>query len=85
MRYLHINSRADLDALKDTQEYFDFLEHLRGSMTRKVNVAAYPDDYNREGYEGPEIEPVWMEVEDLSVVERYGFKKDELLKLLPDA
>jgi len=79
MAFPIINSREDLDALKGTQEYADFIDYIKGSMTRKVNVAVYPENYNREGYDGPEIEPVWAEVEDLSVVTRYGFTKDELL------
>lgn len=76
-----INSREDLDSLRGTQEYAEFVAYLKGSMTRTVNVAAYPDGYNRPGYEGPEIEPVWMEVEDLSTITAFGFTKEELLDL----
>lgn len=79
MAFPIINSREDLDALKGTQEHAEFISYLKGSMTRKVNVAAYPEGYNREGYEGPEIQPVWMEVEDLSAIERFGFTRGELL------
>jgi hypothetical protein len=78
MAFPIINSRADLDALQGTQEYAEFITYLKGSMTRKVNLAEYPDDYNREGYDGPEIEPVWAEVEDLSTITRFGFSRDEL-------
>jgi len=76
---LNINSREDLDALKGTQSYADFINYLKGSMTRKINVAEYPDNYKREGYDGPEIEPVWEEVEDMTVIERFGFSKEETL------
>jgi hypothetical protein len=79
MAFPIINSRADLDALKGTQEYAEFISYLKGSISRPVNVAAYPEGYNREGYEGPQIEPAWMEVEDLSVIQRFGFTKSELL------
>lgn len=79
MAFPIINSREDLDALRGTQEYAEFIAYLKGSMTRKVNVAEYPEDYNREGYDGPEIEPIWVEVEDLSTISRYGFTQDKLL------
>lgn len=79
MAYLHINSREDLDALKGTQAYADFITYLKGSMTRKTDIAEYPENYNREGYDGPQIEPQWVEVEDLSVITRYGFTREELL------
>jgi hypothetical protein len=73
-----INTREDLDALKGTQKYDDFLLTLIGSMTRRQNAAEYPEGYGQPGYEGPTIEPVWMDVEDLSMVTRFGFRKDEL-------
>lgn len=73
-----INSRADLDALKGTKEHADFIGYLKGSMTRKTDIAEYPDDYNREGYDGSEIEPIWVEVEDLSTITRFGFTPEEL-------
>ena len=79
MVLLTINSREDLDALKGTQAYAEFISYLKGSMLRKENLAEYPEDYDREGYDGPEIEPVWAEVEDLSAVSRFGFSKEELL------
>ena len=79
MVLLTINSREDLDALKGTQAYAEFISYLKGSMLRKENLAEYPEDYDREGYDGPEIEPVWAEVEDLSTVSRFGFSKEELL------
>jgi hypothetical protein len=73
-----INSRADLDATEGTAEYYDFISYLKGTMLRKENIAAYPEDYNRLGYEGPEIEPVWVEIEDLSTITALGFTKAEI-------
>ena len=74
-----INSREDLDSVKGTQRYDDFINYLKGSMTRKENVAEYPEGYGMPDYTGEVIDPVWMEVEDLTVITRYGFKKEELV------
>ncbi len=73
-----INSRADLDALKGTQEYADFIGYLKGSMTRKENVAEYPEGYGTPDYTGEAIEPVWIDVEDLNAINRFGFTKENL-------
>lgn len=70
-----INSRADLEALIGTPQHQQFMEFLRGSMVRRQNVATYPDGYGLPEYEGPVIDPVWEDVEDLSTIERFGFTK----------
>jgi len=72
-----INTREDLDAIKDSNpaEYAKFMDYLKGSMTRKQNVAVYPDGYGQPGYEGAVVDPVWQDVEDLSTIERFGFSK----------
>jgi hypothetical protein len=70
-----INTREDLDAIKGTPEHTEFMESLRGSMTRKQDVQVYPDNYNDPDYDGDEIPPVWEDVEDLSTIERFGFTK----------
>lgn len=44
-------------------------------MTRRENQAEYPDNYNDPDYDGPKIEPVWVDVEDLTTIERFGFSK----------
>lgn len=80
MQSLVINTREDLDALEGTPEHAEFMARLAGSMTRRQNVQVYPEGYGRPGYEGPAIEPVWQDVEDLSAVERFGFTKSEVLK-----
>lgn len=74
-----INTREDLDSLKDTNpaQYLEFMAYLKGSMTRQQNTAVYPDGYGQPGYEGPAVEPVWETVEDLSTIKRYGFKKSD--------
>lgn len=51
------------------------MERLKGSMTRRENQAEYPDNYNDPDYDGPKIEPVWVDVEDLTTIERFGFSK----------
>jgi hypothetical protein len=74
-----INTREDLDAIQGTPEHAQFMDFLRGSMTRKQNVAVYPDGYGQPGYKGEAIEPVWQDVEDLSIIERFGFQKSDLV------
>lgn len=70
-----INTREDLDAIEGTIEHAEFIAALKGSMTRKQDVQAYPEGYGQPGYEGPLLEPVWEDVEDLSTIERFGFSK----------
>lgn len=60
-----------------TEEYEKFMAHLRGSMTRREDQAVYPDNYNDPEYDGPTIDPVWADVEDLTTIEQFGFTKDE--------
>jgi hypothetical protein len=70
-----INTREDLDALIGTPEHDQFMNYLKGSMTRKVDSAVYPDGYGQAEYTGETISPAWTNVEDLSVIERFGFVK----------
>jgi hypothetical protein len=70
-----INTRADLDAIAGTPEHEEFMRFLKGSMTRKQDVAVRPEGYGQPGYEGDVIPPVWEDVEDLSTIERFGFTK----------
>jgi hypothetical protein len=70
-----INTREDLEAAKGTPEHDEFMQALKGSMTRKQDVAVRPDNYNDPDYDGPEILPVWEDVEDLSTIKRFGFTK----------
>jgi hypothetical protein len=72
-----INTREDLEAIAGTPEYDEFMRSLKGSMTRKQDVAERPDGYGQPEYEGPEIPPVWEDVEDLSTIERFGFTKSD--------
>jgi hypothetical protein len=70
-----INTREDLDAIAGTTEHAEFMAALKGSMTRKQDVAERPDGYGQPDYDGPEIPPVWEDVEDLTTIERFGFTK----------
>lgn len=72
-----INTRADLDAIAGTPEHAEFMQSLKGSMTRKQDFQVYPDGYNQPGYEGPKLEPIWEDVEDLSTIQRFGFTKSD--------
>ncbi len=70
-----INTREDLDAIAGTPEHYQFIEALKGSMTRRQDMQVYPDGYGQPGYEGETLDPIWTDVEDLSTIERFGFTK----------
>lgn len=70
-----INTREDLDAAQGTPAYDTFMAYLKGSMSRKKNTAVYPEGYGQPGYTGANIDPVWVDIEDLSTIERFGFTK----------
>ena len=70
-----INTREDLDALQGAKEYDDFMQILKGSMLRKQDIQVYPEGYNQPDYQGDKLLPVWEEVEDLSIITRFGFTK----------
>lgn len=73
-----INSRADLESIVGTKEHDEFMARLKGSMMRRQNVAEYPEGYGAPEYDGPVIEPIWEDVEDLTTIERFGFTKADL-------
>lgn len=70
-----INTREDLDAIIGTPEHEQFMQLLKGSMTRKQNIQVYPEGYNQPDYQGEKLEPIWTDIEDLSMIERFGFTK----------
>lgn len=70
-----INTRQDLDEIVGTPEYDQFMEYLKGSMTRKEDKQIYPEDYNTPEYAGEVLEPIWEDVEDLSTIKRFKFTK----------
>lgn len=72
-----INTREDLDALAGTPEHEEFMKFLKGSMTRRQNVQVYPEDYNKPDYQGEKLEPIWEDIEDLTIIERFGFTKSD--------
>ena len=75
-----IQTRADLEAIQGTPEYFEFVKLLKGSMVKKVCTTVYPEDYDQDLKPGDEgFIPVEFEaVEDLSEIERFGFTRQEL-------
>lgn len=74
-----INTREDLDAAQGTPAHDAFMVYLKGSMSRKQNTAVYPEGYGQPGYTGATIDPVWVDIEDLSTIERFGFTKADFL------
>ena len=71
-----VNTRADLDALKDTPAYLEALRLLAGTMSATVDAAVYPEGYGEPAYAGPEIAPEWRQVETLAGIERFGFTRE---------
>ena len=74
-----INTREDLDAIIGTPEHEQFMQMLKGSMIRKQDVQVYPEGYNQPDYDGEKFNPIWEEVEDLSIIQRFGFTKADLV------
>lgn len=73
-----INSREDLDSLAGTPRHAEFISLLKGSMVQRRNQADYPEGYGQSGYTGPEVAADWVDVEDLSTIERFGFTRAEM-------
>ena len=74
-----INTREDLDEIIGTPEHEQFMQLLKGSMTRKQNIQVYPEGYNQPYYQGDKLEPIWTDVEDLSMIERFRFTKSDFV------
>ena len=72
-----INTREDLDEIIGTPEHEQFMQLLKGSMTRQQDVQVYPEGYNQPDYQGEKLEPIWESVEDLSMIQRFGFSKSD--------
>lgn len=72
-----INTRQDLDAIIGTQEHYEFMQKLKGSMLRKQDIQVYPEGYSQPDYDGPRLEPIWDMIEDLSTIESFGFVKSD--------
>jgi len=60
-----------------TTEHTEFMNLLKGSITRKQDTQTYPDNYNEPDYDGEKLEPIWTDIEDLSTIERFGFTKGD--------
>jgi hypothetical protein len=73
-----INTRQDLDSIQGTPEYDNFINYLKGSIIQRRDVQVYPENYGRPDYTGEKLEPIWETFEDTSVIERFGFTKEEL-------
>jgi hypothetical protein len=76
-----INTRKDLDAVVETPEHAEFMAKLKGSMFRKQDVQVYPEGYNQPGYDGPKLDPIWEQVEDLSTIHAFGCEKSDFAGL----
>lgn len=63
-----INTREDLDAIAGTPEHDEFMAILRGSLWRVEK-----DDQAK----------TWVVVEDNSIIERFGFTRDDFPEAVP--
>lgn len=72
-----INSRQDLEDLKGTIYYTDFMKNLKGSIYRKQDIQVYPENYNSVEYSRERLVPIWEMVEDLSTIKHFGFEKSD--------
>jgi hypothetical protein len=73
-----INTRQDLNSIQGTPEYDNFINYLKGSINQRRNIQVYSENYGRPDYTGEKLEPIWETFEDTSVIERFGFTKEEL-------
>ena len=73
-----INTREDLDSVIGTVEYDNFINYLKGSMVKRTNIQVYPENYGKPEYTGELLEPIWETSEDLSIIDQFGFTKEEL-------
>jgi hypothetical protein len=73
-----INTRQDLNSIQGTSEYDNFINYLKGSITQRRDIQVYPENYGKPDYTGEKLEPIWETFEDTSVIERFGFTKEEL-------
>lgn len=63
-----INTREDLDNIKGTIEYNNFIKLLEGSIFR---------------LEKDNINKTWKVIEDLSTIEKFGFSKEDFKNISP--
>lgn len=73
-----INSRKDLDAIQGTPEHSEFINYLKGTITQRRNIQEYPENYGKPDYTGEILEPIWESFEDISIIEKFGFTKEDL-------
>lgn len=73
-----INSRLDLDAIQGTPEHSEFINYLKGTITQRRNIQEYPENYGKPDYTGEILEPIWESFEDTSIIEKFGFTKEDL-------
>jgi len=73
-----INSRLDLDSIQGTPEHSEFINYLKGTITQRRNIQEYPENYGKPDYTGEILEPIWESFEDTSIIEKFGFTKEDL-------
>ena len=78
-----ISTRQDLDslAITDPTAHAEFITQLRASLTTRMDVRAYPEDYDRTllpeapGY----IAPVYEVHDTPEIAARFGLAPEELI------
>lgn len=77
---MQIATRSDLETLRGTPAYNQFLDLLRGTLTTRTDVQVYPAGYDSSlqigslGY----LPPVWEERPTPEVAAKYGLTPQEL-------
>ncbi|DAB41113.1 MAG TPA: hypothetical protein CFH81_02105 [Sulfurovum sp. UBA12169] len=76
-----VRTREDYEALIYTDKQI-FRELLAGTIAKQRDIAVYPNEYSWELQEGDEghIAPILEDYEDLTVIERFGFTKEEVVR-----
>jgi len=76
MQYI-INTREDLDSIKTRQNMINLCLISKGQCQTMWINNVYPENYNTTEYSGEKLEPIREEVEDLTTITRFGFKKSD--------
>jgi hypothetical protein len=73
-----INTRADLETLRGTDQWLPALLAIRGAATIRTDIAAYPQGYGQPGHEGEPVEPEWEDRDDDRVLARLELTRRQL-------
>ena len=75
-----IATRADLETLRGTPAYDEFIAFLRGTLTTRSNIQVYPDGYDTRLQEGDlgYLPPIYEDRPSPDLAAGYGFTPTQL-------